>query len=413
MPEEVKKTDPSEIKSLIEAQGKAFDEFKTANDKRLEEIEKRGSADAVTEEKVAKLNDELSGITKQLEDLQTKTSRPAMETGEKKSEAVIEHKAGFNGYLRKGAEGGLVELEQKALSVGTDSAGGFAVPEELDRDISDLLIEVSPFRSVANVVTVGSAEYKKLVNQRGTASGWVGETAARAETDTSTFAQVQPPLGEIFANPAATQTMLDDAFFNVEQFIANEVATEFAKQEGIAFIAGDGINKPKGFLDEPQAATADGVRAFGTLQYVPTGVAGDWPASNPSDILLDLVHTLRTGYRQNAVWMLNTLTLAAIRKFKDGDGDYLWRPGLQEGQPSTLLGFPVAEAVDMPSITADAVPLAFGDFRQGYTIVDRFGTRVLRDPFSNKPFVHFYTTKRVGGKVMNSEAIKLLKFSTS
>lgn len=205
--------------------------------------------------------------------------------------------------------------------------------------------------------------------------------------------------------------MLDDAAFDVEGWLASEIAAEFARAEGAAFVAGNGTNKPKGFLAAPNAATADGARAFGTLQFLTTGVNGNFPASNPQDKLIDLVQTLRAPYRQGAVFVMNSATAARIRKFKTTDGAFIWQPGLVGGQPDTLLGYPVIEAEDMPDVATDSLSIAFGNFKAGYLIAERGETQVLRDPFTNKPFVHFYATRRVGGQVMNSEAIKVLKFS--
>jgi len=205
--------------------------------------------------------------------------------------------------------------------------------------------------------------------------------------------------------------MLDDAAFDVEACLADEIAHEFAKAEGTAFVTGDGTNKPKGFLSYATANTGDQARAFGTLQTVVTGVANDLPASAPQDKLLDLVHALRAPYRQGAVWVMNSGTLARVRKFKDSNGAFIWQPGLVTGQPDTLLGYPVVESEDMPDIGANALPIAFGNFRAGYVIAERSETSILRDPFTNKPYVNFYATKRLGGAVSNSEAIKLLKIS--
>ncbi|RMF17625.1 MAG: phage major capsid protein, partial [Alphaproteobacteria bacterium] len=239
----------------------------------------------------------------------------------------------------------------------------------------------------------------------------VSETAPRIETTAPTFAEVAPPIGEIYANPAATQTMLDDAHFDVESWLADELSREFSIKESAAFLTGDGIDKPQGLLGYPTAASDDASRPFGTLEHLATGVDGDFPASSPSDILLDLVYGLKAEYRANARFLMNAATLNRVRKFKDVDGDYLWKPGLEAGTPSTLLGFPVVEAADMPDIAAGSLAIAFGDFARGYLIADRFGTRVLRDPYSNKPFVHFYATKRVGGALVDSQAIKLIKFA--
>lgn len=340
--------------------------------------------------------------------------RPGFAANEALNPDVLEHKEAFyNRFIRKGLEEGLESLESKALTIGTDAEGGYAVPEELDRRIDRLLADVSPVRRVARVVQIGTSQYKKLVNTGGATSGWVGETDARSETAAPSFAEVAPALGEIYANPAATQAMLDDAFFNVEEWLAEELASEFAVQEGSAFISCDGVNKPKGFLTAPVASTADSGRPFGTLQYIATGVDGGFPSSDPADLLVDLIYALRAPYRDQARFMVNTNVLAQIRKFKDADGAYLWRPGLEAGQPATLLGYPVVEAADMPDVSTDSLSVAFGNFDRGYTVTDRRGTRILRDPFTNKPYVHFYTTKRVGGGVVNSEAIKLLRFSVS
>ncbi len=205
--------------------------------------------------------------------------------------------------------------------------------------------------------------------------------------------------------------MLDDAAFDVEAWLASEIATEFARAEGSAFVAGNGVNRPKGFLTGPTAIQVDSIRPFGTLQYISTGVAGGFPAAAPQDKLIDLVQTLRPPYRQGAVFVMNSATAARIRKFKTDDGAFLWQPGLVAGQPDSLLGYPVVEAEDMPDVAADSLSVAFGNFRVGYLIAERTETQILRDPYTNKPFVHFYATKRIGGQVANSEAIKLLKFS--
>jgi HK97 family phage major capsid protein len=311
-------------------------------------------------------------------------------------------------YLRKGLEAG---VELKAVTGVSDAAGGYAVPEEIDATIDRLLTAVSPIRAVANVVKVGSAGYRKLVTSGGTPSGWVSEVAGRPETDTPVFHEIAPPMGELYANPAASQAMLDDAAFDVEAWLAGEIAGEFARAEGAAFVSGSGANQPKGFLSQPATAQADGARAFGTLQFVATGAAGAFPSGAPQDRLVDLVQALRPPYRQGAVFVMNSATASVIRKFKTSDGAFLWQPGLATGQPDTLLGYPLVEAEDMPDIAADSLSIAFGNFKAGYLIAERTETQILRDPFTHKPFVHFYATKRIGGQVSNSEAIKLLKFT--
>ncbi len=313
-------------------------------------------------------------------------------------------------YLRRGLETG-VELKSFTGTTGAD--GGFAVPREIDAMIERTLKAVSPIRSIANVVTTGSAGYRKLIALGGTPSGWVAENAARPETATPTFAEVAPPTGSLYANPAATQAMLEDAAFDVEAWLADEVAREFARAEGAAFVSGSGVNRPKGFVTYPTSADGDAARPFGTLQYVAAGGAGTFASVNPQDRIVDLVHALRPPYRQGAVFVMASDTLSRIRKFKTSDGAFIWSPGLSAGQPGTLLGYPVIEAEDMPAVAADSLSIAFGNFGAGYVIADRGETTILRDPYSNKPFVHFYANKRVGGAVVNSEAIKLMKFSVS
>jgi HK97 family phage major capsid protein len=201
--------------------------------------------------------------------------------------------------------------------------------------------------------------------------------------------------------------------FDVEAWLADEVAREFARAEGAAFVTGNGTNQPRGFTTYPVTTEADAVRAYGTVQYVAAGAAGNFAAASPQDRLVDLVHALRAPYRQGAVFVMASDTLARIRKMKTSDGAFIWSPGLTVGQPGTLLGFPVVEAEDMPAVAADSLSIAFGNFQAAYVIADRGETSVLRDPYSNKPFVHFYATKRVGGALVNSEAIKLMRFSAT
>lgn len=314
-----------------------------------------------------------------------------------------------DGFLRRGSE-----IELKSFEGTTALDGGLVIPRELDAVIDATLKTISPIRQIASVVRVGSAGYRKLITTGGTPSGWVTETAARPETDTPKFREIAPPMGELYANPAASQAMLDDAAFDVESWLAGEIATEFARAEGAAFANGDGVNKPRGFLRGPTPTVeADSVRAFGTLQYLATGAAGAFPTSNPADRLVDFIQTLRQPYRQGAVFVMNSATLARIRKFKTTDGAFLWQPGLLAGRPDTLLGYPVIEAEDMPDVAADSFSIAFGNFRAGYLIAERTETTILRDPFTKKPYVYFYAVKRIGGGIVNSEAIKLLKFSAT
>ena len=313
----------------------------------------------------------------------------------------------FDGFVRSGAV-----IETKAFTGVTGDAGGYAIPKEIDAVIDATLKSASPIRGIASVVQVGSAGYRKLVTTGGTPSGWAAETDARPGTATPVFAEIAPPMGELYANPSASQAMLDDALFDVEGWLAGEIAAEFAKAEGAAFVNGSGVNRPRGFLQAPTSSAGDATRSFGTLQYLASGAAGDFGSGAP-DRLIDLVQSLRAPYRQGATWVMNASTAARIRKFKTADGQFLWQPSLVSGQPATLLGYSVVEAEDMPDIAANSLSIAFGNFRAGYLIAERSETNVLRDPYSNKPFVTFYATKRVGGCVSNSEAIKLMKFAAA
>lgn len=400
MPVDVK--DVEQVAQELQAK---FDAFKEKNDKRLEAVEQeKGKLAGEVETLNGKLS-ELDELKSALEEELKQVKRPA---GGPQSKAASEHKTAFIGFMRKGKDDGLRELERKALQVGVDEDGGYAVPEELDRTILNLLKDEVVMRQEATTITVGGANYKKLVNLGGTASGWVGETDARPETDASKLGQIEPFMGEIYGNPQATQTMLDDAFFNVEDWINSELAIEFAEQEEIAFTSGNGTKKPKGFLAYASTLDPDKTRAFGTLQHILSGAA----AGVTADAIIKLVYTLRKVHRNGAKFMMNNNSLFAIRILKDSEGNYLWRPGLELGQPSSLAGYGVAENEQMPDIAADAKAIAFGNFKRGYTIVDRIGTRILRDPYTKKPFVGFYTTKRTGGMLVDSQAIKLLQIGT-
>ncbi|WP_420797108.1 phage major capsid protein [Altericroceibacterium spongiae] len=349
---------------------------------------------------ITELRGDMDEVKTRLDRVSRAAARPALG---RDNPASPEVKGFVDGYLRRGSE-----KEIKSLSGATPQDGGYAVPREIDAMIARELIEISPIRQLAQVVQVGSAGYRKLVSTGGTASGWVSETAARPETDTPEFAEIAPPTGELYANPAASQAMLDDAAFDIESWLASEIAMEFARAEGAAFIKGNGTHQPLGFLSSPVSLAGDAVRPFKTLQYIGSGDSEGFD-TNPEAKLIDLVHTMKAGHRQGASWVMNSSTLSTVRKLKTADGAFLWQPGLIEGQPDRLLGYPVIEAEDMPDIAANAFPIAFGNFKAGYLIAERSATTILRDPFTNKPFVHFYATRRVGGQVLDSAAIKLLK----
>jgi HK97 family phage major capsid protein len=380
----------------------AFEAFKDANDERLNQIEKRFSADVITTEKVERIN-------KTLDDLILKSRRPIM--GSEAKTEPTEHKRAFDTYVRKGETNGLAAIESKAMSVGSGQDGGYLVPAEVEAAIGRLLSKASPMRAIADVRQVSATIYKKPFNTTGASAGWIGEAAARPQTNSATLAELQFPTMELYAMPAATQALLDDSIVNLDEWIAREVETVFAEQETDAFLNGDGITKPKGLLTYTKVAQS--AWTWGNTGYIPTGVAGAFAATNPTDKLVDLIYALKASYRQNARFMLSRATQAAVRKFKDAQGNYLWQPAATVDGNAMLLNFPVVESEYMPDIGTDTFSMAFGDFKRGYLIVDRVGVRILRDPYSTKPYVLFYTTKRVGGGMQDFDAIKLMKFGVS
>ena len=398
----------TELKDVIEGVAFEIKEFKSGVDSRIANLEK-GDSLAAIEAKLAEMSGKMGDIDSlkgQLEALETKGNRPGRSEVSKD-----EYKSAFGTFLRKGSEDGLQELMTKAVSVGVDADGGYAVPETLDTNIEQLSKQNNPMRQICNVMQVSNENYKKLVSLGGAASGWVGETDARTVTGSPTLAQIAPSFGEIYANPAATQKSLDDLMFSVEAWLGEEVGTEFAEKENLAFTTGDGTNKPKGILAYTMALTDDATRAFGEIQYRLSGTDSSLGVDTATaiDNLIDLTYDLKPGYRANAQFMVSRDVLRAVRKLKDADGNPIWQKALVAGEPSTLLGYPLLENEDMPAAAAESNSILFGDFRRAYSVVDVVGTRVLRDPYTSKPNVHFSTTKRVGGFLGNSEAVKVLR----
>ncbi|QKV18635.1 phage major capsid protein [Oricola thermophila] len=405
---EVKSAGEGDVAEAFDDFMHAFDEFKQANDERLAQIESRFGEDAVTADKVERISRALDDQKRLLDALARKQARPPL-GGEPAMPS--EHKAAFESYVRRGDERRLQALDAKAMSIGSGPDGGYLVPPETEAAIGARLRDISPIRAIADVRQVSGSVLKKPFAVGGPAVGWVGETDARPQTASPSLDELQFPTMELYAMPAATAQLLEDSIVDIDQWIATEVEAAFAEQEGAAFVAGDGNNKPRGFLDFP--AVAESGWSWGSLGYVATGADGALPAEDPSDVLIDTVYALKAGYRQNATWVMNRKTQAAIRKIKDADGNYIWQPPAAAGQRAMLMGFPLVEAEDMPDIGPDAPAIALGDFRRGYLVVDRAGVSVLRDPYSAKPYVLFYTTKRVGGGVQDFDAIKLLKFGVS
>lgn len=434
--------DEPTVKSVADALDKiatAFEEYKKTNDQRIEAI-KSGKPTADLEAKLARMDEAINGLNEQksrLEKLETRLSRPGSQSGDRGERASPEAEAYKNAFLAWVRNPRDVkrqsDLEQRAKDLrkvemrmdedgfetraaqtvtSTGSAGGFALPEVIERQIQRLSVDISPIRQIAMVRTVGSPDYKELFDINGAAFEWVAEAGTRSQTNTPDLAEVAPTFGMASAKPQASEESLDDLFFDVENWLTMSAAEAIAQGEGAAFVSGNGTNKPTGFLAGPApVTTADASRAFGTLQYVASGQVAALPTS--ADVFYDVIYSLRARYRANARWVTSKLVLAAMRKYKDAQNQYLWQPSLVTDQPDTFMGYPITEDEDMPAVAANAFPLAFGDFREGYLICDRVGMRMTRDEITTPGFVKFYIRKRVGGKLRNTQAIKLLKIATT
>ncbi|MFO1105377.1 MAG: phage major capsid protein [Amaricoccus sp.] len=337
-------------------------------------------------------------------------SRPQLARG---AETDVPHKKAFAAYLRSGNDDGLRSLtvEEKALSTAVAADGGYLVDPQTAAEIVGVLRSSASIRTIASVVSVEASAFDVLVDHTDAGAGWATETATAAETGTPQVDRISIPLHELSALPKASQRLLDDSAFDVEGWLAQRIADKFSRAEAEAFVKGDGIDKPTGFLNYPKVDSE--LWAWGSLGYVPTGAVGDFLAGEPADAIVDLVYALGARYRANATFVMNSKTAGAVRKMKDADGRFLWSDGLAAAEPARLMGYPVLIAEDMPDIAPDAFAIAFGDFRAGYTVAERPDLRILRDPFSAKPHVLFYATKRIGGDVSDFAAIKLLKFAAS
>lgn len=419
----------------VKTVNKAFDEYKKVNDERLKEIEVKSSADPLLEEKLAKIDGAMEAAQKRLDDFELSTKRQArVVTDQDGNEINLDvkaqewigpvakargtqmpefdgagleaYKSAFNKYLRKD-DRGLNADEYKALSVGTDVDGGYVVHPDMSGQVVGINYETSPMRAYASTQVISTDALEGLFDLDEASAGWVGETSARSETDTPELGAWRIPVHEIYANPKATQKILDDASINMEAWLAAKVADKFARTEANAFVVGNGVKKPRGFLDY-----ASGTTVPGTIERIITGVNGAYAAAPAGgDALINALYSLKAQYRANATWFMNRATLKLTRKLKDSDGAYLWAPGIAAGQPSTILGYPMASFEDMPDPATDSLSVAVGDMRATYQIVDRIGIRTLRDPYSSKPYVSFYSTKRVGGDVVNFESLKLIEFT--
>ena len=389
------RADASDPKALVAQLNTAFEEFKKANDEQL----KAKVDDVVLTNKVDAINASISEIEKALNE---KIAAATVGVVGDMQPSNPEYVSAFKAYMRKGDV-------QAAITVGTDTEGGYLAPIEWDRTITSAVREVSPIRANAQVISISGRGFSRVYSDGLVGSGWVGETAARPATTTPGLTTLEFLTGEIYANPAVTQQALDDIAINLETWLSAEVADEFAEQESIAFVSGDGTNKPFGLLTYVTGAANAAKHPFGAIEVIGgTGVALD-----ESDDLLDLAYGLDSRYRAGSKYYMNDATAGTIRKMKDGQGNYIWQPTLVAGQPNMLAGFPVVEVPAMPDVAANSVSVLFGNMEKTYLIVDRVGIRVLRDPFTNKPFVHFYTTKRVGGGVQDPRYMKALKMAAA
>jgi len=425
--------DVKSISDAIDKIGRAFDEYKATNDARIEAVKKGASTEAL-DAKLARMDEHIDAMTdakSRLEKIEIKLARPGNGYGDQKqgeTREAVEYKDAFVAWMRNPAdserkqavhnagralEAKARETKSTAVVTSTGAAGGFALPEQIERSIARLSIDISPIRAISTVRTVGTSDYKELFDINGAGFEWLGETDTRNQTNTPDLAEVAPTFGMASAKPQASEDSLDDLFFNVEDWLVSSAAETLAQGEGAAFVSGNGTKKPTGFLGGPTpVTTVDASRAFGTLQYVFSGQAAAMPTT--LDTFVDMIYSLRARYRANATWVTNKLILAALRKYKEATTNaYMWAGPTAAGQPSTFFGFPIIEAEDMPAVAANAFPLAFGDFREGYLVVDRVGMRITRDEITTPGYVKFYVRKRVGGKIRNSQAIKLLKIATS
>lgn len=402
-------TDPAALVGEINV---AFEAFKAEHTKDLADI-KAGMADVVQAEKVDRINADITKMNAEFDKLNKQIAAMKIGGGAGADPDKTEHAQAFNQFFRRGVDAGLKDLEVKAkLTTQSDPDGGYLVPEETEAGIDRVLGTVSTVRSLARKMNISTSTYKKLVNMGGAASGWVGEEQARPETGTPTLREISINTKELYANPGATQTMLDDGAIDIAAWLADEVSIEFAEQEGDAFVNGDGVMKPRGILGYD--TVADASYAWGKIGFIKSGASAAFltptTTASPVDAMIDLHYALKQGYRGNASWLMSDATMAAVRKLKSVEGEFVWAPPSASAGVATILGKPVYTDDNMPAMAANSFSIAFGDFQRAYLIVDRLGIRVLRDPYTNKPNVMFYTTKRVGGGVVNFEAIKLMKF---
>lgn len=405
--------DMSEIKSLIEDQGKTWNEYKSANDARLKELETKGAASSDALAKVAACDAELTKLSAEIADMMKKMQRPGGTTADGKKQLTpeeVEHKEAVTAYLRKGVQSDA--LERKAMNSGSDPDGGFLVGTEMDSNIDRVVDADVAMRRLATVRTIGGKSYKKIVKTSGMSAAAVGEQEDSAESTAPKYAELDFEAHRVYVEPWVTNDMLEDSEYDLEADLTDEAGISFAEFEGNNFINGNGVKKARGILQYTNVANAS--YAWGKVGYVVTGQSGAFASSNPGDNIVALQHALKSRYRSGATFLMNDATLATVRQMKDGSGAfYLWNPDPLVGFGGRLLGSPVEIDDYMPNAGANSYSMAFGNFRRAYVIVDRRGIAVIRDNVTKKGFTKFHFSKRVGGGIMNFEALKLLKFGTS
>ena len=412
--------DIAEVKKTIDQIGQAWEEHKKIATQESAEIKKLGAASAETIEKLSKIGatlDQLSAMKERLESVELKANALSLGGGSETrglSDDEVAHRKAFDLFLRKGIDTDLSALERKAMSVGSDPDGGYLVPIDESGRFVTIMRETSPIRGLASVQSISTDALEGLRDNADAGAGWVAETGTRSESTSPSLGKWRIPAMEMYAEPRATQTFLDDASVDAGAWLEAKIADRLARLENTAFVTGTGVGQPRGFASYTTAATADASRAWGVPEHVVSGASADFAASAPADKLFDLIAAFKPNYLagDGVAFATTREVVAKIRKFKDGQGQYLWSPGLQQGQPQRLLDFPLVMMQDMAALAANSLSLALASFREGYQIVDRVGVRILRDPYTAKPYVKFYATKRVGGDIVNFEAVKFIKFST-
>lgn len=402
----------SDVVSHLDKLESAFDSFQKKYQQRLEKLEETNQVSFEQVELETK-NLEHDTIPEQKTDrlAEVKDYRPTLDTKTiDRGGELMETKQAFTSYLTKGDSTELNTLETKSLSAGSEANGGYFIPEEIGGHIRKRLSDYSVMRRISNILYISTQSLDLLVDKKDPGAGWVAETGNRDETDTPELAKIKIPVHEIYARPRATQKLLEDAQINVEDWLVSRVVTRMAQMENNAFIHGDGNGKPKGFL--AYETVEKSAFQWGKLEHIKTGSTAGFTGDS-ADILIDLTGSLKTEYLPGATWLMSRSAYMAVQKLKDKNGNYIWQPSLQENSRSTLLGYPVEISEDMPELSEKnpAKAIAFGNFKAGYQIVDRRATEVLRDPYTSKPYVEFYTTRRVGGDVIDFDAIKILNFS--